>query len=107
MLYLGCLRGVNYFLAGQIRFDKVGTTSAAIAMVKAAREIGWSTIVSCNEEAPETVDTFIADFAVGLGVGQFMGGSLQSAQNFEKYNRLLEICRSDSKLLFAGPDFRR
>lgn len=97
----------NVFNAVKIRFDKVGTISDAMAMVKAAREIGWSTIVSCNEEAPETVDTFIADFAVGLGVGQFMGGSLQSAHNYEKYNRLLEITRADSKLLFAGPGFRR
>lgn len=91
----------------QIRFDKVGTISSAIAMVKAAREIGWSTIVSCNEEAPQSADTFIADFAVGMGVGQFMGGSLQAAQHLEMYNRLLEISRMDSKLEFAGPDFRR
>jgi enolase len=78
-----------------------------MSMVKAAREIGWSVIVSCNEEAPETVDTFVADFAVGMGVGQFMGGSLRAAENFEKYNRLLEISRADNTLQFAGPAFRR
>ena len=76
-------------------------------MVKAAREIGWNVIVSCNEEASETVDTFIADFAVGMGVGQFMGGSLQSAENYEKYNRLLEISKDDQSINYSGPDFRR
>lgn len=38
----------NVFNAVKIRFDKVSTISAAIAMVKAAREIGWSTIASCR-----------------------------------------------------------
>lgn len=97
----------NVFNAVKIRFDKVATITGAIAMVKAAREIGWGVIVSCNEEAPETLDTFISDFAVGMGAGQLMGGSLQSAENYEKYNRLLEISRIDNSLQFAGPGFRR
>ena len=78
-----------------------------MAMVKAAREIGWSTIVACCEDAPETMDTFIVDFAVGMGVGQFMGGSLAAAEGTEKYNRLLEISRTDNSLQFAGSSFRR
>lgn len=97
----------NVFNAVKIRFDKIGTITGAIAMVKAAREIGWGIIVSSNEDAPETVDTFIADFAVGMGAGQFMGGSLHSAENYEKYNRLVEIRRGDERVPFAGSTFRR
>merc|ERR1712167_540262 len=35
----------NVFNAVKIRFDKVGTISGAIYMVKAARDIGWGIIV--------------------------------------------------------------
>lgn len=60
----------------------------------------------CSEDAPDCADTFLVDFAVGMGCGQLMAGALQGPGG-DRYNRLLEISRADSKLDFAGPDFRR
>jgi enolase len=36
----------------------------------------------------ETVDSFIADFAVAMGGGQLKAGSLSRGERLAKYNRL-------------------
>jgi len=95
------------FDAIKIRLEKVGSISNAIEMCKTAREIGWGIVIACAEESPETTDTFISDFAVGVGAGQFMGGGLHSLEYGCKYNRLLEIRREDEAITFIGTKFRR
>ena len=39
----------------------------------------------------ETEDTFIADFAVGLGAGQIKTGSISRTDRVAKYNQLMRI----------------
>ena len=56
---------------------------------KIAKKNGYKTIIS--HRSGETTDTFIADFAVGLNLGQIKTGSLSRGERICKYNRLLEI----------------
>jgi enolase len=98
---------VTDVVVAQVRFDKMGSLSAAIELCKTGREMGWAVIIGCGEEGPETTDTFIADFAVGIGAAQFMGGGLHSSETAGKYNRLLEISRENEGIKFIGSKFRR
>ena len=79
----------GYANAAIIKPNQIGTVSEAIAAVKACKEVGYHPIVS--HRSGETNDTFIADFAVGLHVGQFKGGSIVRGERVAKYNRLLAI----------------
>jgi enolase len=90
----------------KIRLESAVTVSSAIKLCKASLEVGWKVIVSCAEESPEGNDTFIADFAVGVGASQFMGGGLLGGEFISKYNRLLEIQRQDPSTYFVGVGFR-
>ena len=49
------------------------------------------TISSINESIPETSDTFITDFVVGLGSDFAELGGLTSSDYNSKYNRLVSI----------------
>ena len=44
-----------------------------------------------SHRSGETEDTFIADFAVGLGAGQIKTGSLSRTDRVAKYNQLMRI----------------
>ena len=57
--------------------------------IKLAKEHGYKTIIS--HRSGETDDTYIADFAVGLNLGQIKTGSLSRSDRMSKYNRLLRI----------------
>jgi enolase len=74
-----------------IKLNQVGTLTETIEAVDVARQAGWSTVVS--HRSGETSDTFIADLAVGLGVGQIKAGAPARGERVAKYNRLLEIER--------------
>ena len=52
------------------------TVSKALNISKAARKAGIAVIVGYSESGPETLDPFIADLSVALGVGQLMAGGL-------------------------------
>ena len=54
-----------------------------------ARKDGYKTIIS--HRSGETEDVTIADFAVGLNLGQIKTGSLSRSERIAKYNRLLRI----------------
>ena len=49
----------------------------------------YNTIIS--HRSGETEDNYIADFAVGLDLGQIKTGSLSRSDRISKYNRLLRI----------------
>lgn len=95
------------FNAVKIRLDKFTTVSKAVEMCKAATAVGWTIVCGTDELAPETSDSFIADFAVAMGAGQLAAGGLCSGEHASKYNRLLEIARSDDTLGCSGKAFRR
>ena len=101
------LDGSRIYNAVKVRMDKVGSVTNAIKLVKTARNLGWTIIIGTNEDAPETMDTFITDFAVGIGASQLMAGGLYSGEHICKYNRLCEISRENESIPFVAKKFRR
>jgi enolase len=74
-----------------IKLNQIGTVSETINVIKGAEEVGFNSIIS--HRSGETEDTFIADFAVGSGVGFIKTGSMSRSERIAKYNRLLRIER--------------
>ena len=72
-----------------IKVNQIGTVSETVEAVKIAQKAGWGTVIS--HRSGETEDTFIADFAVGLGAGQIKSGSLSRIDRVAKYNQLMRI----------------
>lgn len=79
----------------------------AIDLCKTAHEVGWSVIISTAKDTPETMDTFLSDFAVGIGSSQFVIGGLYGAEYSCKLNRILDICHENEHIQYLGPNFRR
>jgi enolase len=63
--------------------------SETIDAVRMCRDAGWRSFIS--HRSGETEDTFLADFAVAMDVGQLKTGSASRSERIAKYNRLLEI----------------
>ena len=61
----------------------------ALQAAALASNAGWGVMVS--HRSGETEDTFIADLAVGLGVGQIKSGAPCRSERVAKYNQLLRI----------------
>ncbi len=72
-----------------LKINQIGTISETIEASKLAKEYGWKTIVS--HRSGETMDTFIADLAVGVGADFIKSGSPSQPERMAKYSRLLEI----------------
>ncbi len=72
-----------------IKVNQIGTLSETLAAIAMARRAGYTSVIS--HRSGETEDTFIADLAVGTGVGQIKTGSLSRSDRVAKYNRLLCI----------------
>ncbi len=72
-----------------IKVNQIGTVSEAIEAVKLAKSFDWKIMVS--HRSGETVDDFIADFAVGVGADFIKSGAPAKPERLSKYNRLLEI----------------
>ena len=72
-----------------IKPNQVGTLTETIETIKLAKNYGYTTIMS--HRSGETEDTYIADFAVGLGCTQIKSGSLCRSERIAKYNQLLRI----------------
>ena len=81
-----------------IKLNQIGTVSETIEAVQMARKAGYKTIIS--HRSGETEDTTIADFAVGLAVGQIKTGSPSRTDRTAKYNQLLRIEEELKVLLF-------
>lgn len=74
-----------------IKPNQIGTVKEAIAAVQATYGAGWAAIAS--HRSGETDDTFIADFAYGVGAHGIKAGGLGQKERLEKYERLLAIER--------------
>lgn len=72
-----------------IKPNQIGTISETCKTVKIANDAGWKVIAS--HRSGETEDTFISDFAVGVGVYGIKAGSPLQKERRVKYDRLLEI----------------
>jgi enolase len=74
-----------------IKVNQAGTVSAAAAAVRAARDAGWSTIVSAR--SGETEDVSVAHLAVGWSADLVKVGSITRGERTAKWNVLLRIDR--------------
>ncbi|MCK4386960.1 MAG: phosphopyruvate hydratase [Candidatus Pacebacteria bacterium] len=72
-----------------IKPNQIGTVSETLEAVKIAREAGLKIIVS--HRSGETMDSFIADLAVGVGAYGIKAGAPSQPERTAKYERLLEI----------------
>lgn len=72
-----------------IKLNQIGTVSETLDTIKLAKDNNYKTIIS--HRSGETEDNYIADFAVGLNMGQIKTGSMSRGERLSKYNRLLRI----------------
>ena len=79
----------HYSNAALIKPNQIGTVSQTFDAIAAATGSGMACMVS--HRSGETVDTFIADLAVGTGVGQIKSGAPARGERVAKYNRLAKI----------------
>ena len=84
-----------------IKPNQIGTLSETIETVLMAKGAGYRTIMS--HRSGETEDVSIAHLAVGLGTGQIKTGSLSRSERTAKYNELIRIADTNSRLGLANP----
>lgn len=72
-----------------VKPNQIGTITETINVVKMARDAGWRVIAS--HRSGETNDSFIADFAVGIGADYAKFGAPARGERVVKYNRLSSI----------------
>ncbi len=72
-----------------IKPNQIGTVSEAMEAVLKTHSKGLYTI--CSHRSGETDDTFIADFAYGIGAHGIKAGGFGQRQRRKKYERLCEI----------------
>ncbi len=79
-------RAINAVL---IKPNQIGSVREAIEAVRMTYAAGWKAIAS--HRSGETSDTFIAEFAYGIGAYGIKAGGLGQKERLEKYERLLVI----------------
>src|SRR5690348_13638296 len=84
-------RGIENGVANAIliKVNQIGTLTETLEAIDMARAAGYLSVIS--HRSGETEDTFIADLAVGAGVGQIKTGSASRTDRIAKYNQLLRI----------------
>ncbi len=82
-------RAANAINAVLIKPNQIGSVKEALEAVQATYAAGWQAI--CSHRSGETDDTFIADFAYGVGAHGIKAGGLGQKERLEKYERLVEI----------------
>ena len=84
-------RGIDENVANAIliKVNQIGTLTETLQCIELARSNGYGAVIS--HRSGETEDTFIADLAVGSGVGQIKTGSGSRTDRIAKYNQLLRI----------------
>ncbi|GAB3033863.1 phosphopyruvate hydratase [Parafrigoribacterium mesophilum] len=82
-----------------VKPNQIGTLTQTFEAIHVAREHNMACMIS--HRSGETLDTFIADLAVGTGVGQIKSGAPARGERVGKYNRLLEIARNHPELPYG------
>ena len=84
-----------------IKPNQRGTLTETFAAWQAAKEVGYSAIVSAR--SGETEDTTIVHLAIGWGVGQLKVGSFARSERMAKWNEALRIEEAlAARARFAG-----
>ena len=86
---IAAAREANAINAVLIKPNQIGSVKEALEAVQMTHAAGWAAIAS--HRSGETDDTFIADFAYGVGAHGIKAGGLGQKERLEKYERLLEI----------------
>lgn len=83
--------GIEMGIANAIllKANQIGTVTEMLETIELAKNNNYKTIIS--HRSGETEDSFIADFAVGLDLGQIKTGSLSRMDRICKYNELIRI----------------
>jgi len=85
-----------------IKPNQIGTLTETLACVRLAHTHGYRAVIS--HRSGETEDSFIADLAVGLEVGQIKTGAPCRGERTAKYNQLVRIEEElGARARFAGP----
>ena len=98
-------RGIEEAVANAIliKVNQIGTLTETLKCIELAKGAGYGAIIS--HRSGETEDTFIADLAVGTGVGQIKTGSASRSDRTAKYNQLLRIAEElDDVAHYPGRD---
>src|SRR5438034_1106844 len=84
-------RGIEEGVANAIliKLNQIGSVTETLQCIAHARSNGYGAVIS--HRSGETEDTFIADLAVGAGVGPITTGSASRTDRVAKYNQLLRI----------------
>lgn len=84
-------RGINEHYSNSIliKLNQIGTLSETLDCIELATKNKIAPIIS--HRSGESEDTFIADLAVALNIGQIKTGSMSRSERICKYNRLLKI----------------
>jgi enolase len=84
-------RGIDAGVANSIliKVNQIGTLTETLEAIGAAREAGYTAVVS--HRSGETEDVTIADLAVATGCGQIKAGAPSRTDRVAKYNQLLRI----------------
>ena len=72
-----------------LKVNQICTVTETLETIELAKQNNYKTIIS--HRSGETEDYYIADFAVGLNLGQIKTGSLCRSERISKYNELLRI----------------
>jgi enolase len=72
-----------------IKPNQIGTITETLNVIKKARDSGWKIIVS--HRSGETNDSFLADFATGVGSDYVKSGAPARGERVAKYNRFSAI----------------
>ena len=75
--------------AALIKPNQIGTVTETVEAVELCRRAGFA--FKFSHRSGETVDSFVADFAVAMGGGQLKSGAPCRGERLAKYNRLLDI----------------
>lgn len=96
-------RGIKEGVANAIlvKPNQIGSLTETIDAVLMAKKAGYKTVMS--HRSGETEDVSIAHLAVGLGTGQIKTGSLSRSERIAKYNELIRIAESNSRLGLTNP----
>ena len=84
-------QGIDRGIANAIllKVNQIGTFTETLETIELAKSHNYNTVIS--HRSGETEDYYIADFAVGLDLGQIKTGSLSRSERISKYNELLRI----------------
>lgn len=89
----------RYANSALIKPNQIGTVTGTLDAIETTRRLGMTAMVS--HRSGETLDTFIADLAVGTGVGQIKTGAPARGERVAKYNRLMEIEEDNPRLPYG------